>query len=39
LLELYGRLVIYDSRIIGVSPIDDAFEEIKGEVKGNLPSG
>jgi len=36
--ELYGRIVIYDSRIIGVNPIDDAFEEIKGEVKGNLPS-
>jgi len=35
--ELYGRVVIYDSRIVGVSSIDEAFEEVKDEVKGNLP--
>ena len=36
--ELYGTVVRYDASLTGVSEIDDAFEEIQGELKRNLPS-
>jgi ABC-type multidrug transport system fused ATPase/permease subunit len=35
--QLYGTVVSYDARLIGVSEIDEAFNEVKEELKGNLP--
>lgn len=35
--ELYGTIVSYDARLLGVQPIDDAFHKIEEELKRNLP--
>lgn len=36
--SLYGEIINYDARIQGAYPIDNAFDEIKEKIKGNLPS-
>lgn len=36
--ELYGTVVRYDANLVGVSSIDEAYNEINEESKSNLPS-
>ncbi|MCK4650177.1 ABC transporter ATP-binding protein [Candidatus Pacearchaeota archaeon] len=35
----YGTITKYDARIRGAYPIDEAFENIEGKIKGKLPYG